>query len=296
MSDVLVRTIDREAGVRVVAALTTDLAREAARRHHASGLGACALGRALTSSLLLATLTKGGERVTVQIRGDGPMGGITVDATDNGDVRGYIFRPEAATAPAEGRARVADVLGRSGVVHVMRDLGLKESYAGQVSLTTGEIDEDVEAYLRVSEQVPSALGCEVIMHEGRIQVAGGVLVQSLPGGTPEQVRESQHALRSGRLWELLQERGLLAHRMAELIYGQPLELLYERPVRFQCRCSRTRVNGSLATLSVTDLDEMIADEGQAEVTCNFCNERYVIDRTELETIRAAVAHGPRQSN
>ncbi|HEX2570123.1 MAG TPA: Hsp33 family molecular chaperone HslO [Polyangia bacterium] len=296
MSDVLVRTIDRASGVRVVAALTTELVREAARRHHASGLGACALGRALTSSLLLATLTKGGERVTVQIRGDGPLGGVTADATDNGEVRGYLLRPEAATAPAEGRARVAEVLGRNGVVNVLRDLGLKERYAGQVSLTTGEIDEDVEAYLRVSEQVPSALGCEIIVNDGRIQMAGGMLVQSLPDGAPELVRESQHALRSGQLWELLQAGGLSAHRLAELIYGQPLELLDERPVRFQCRCSRARVNSSLATLSVTDLDEIIADEGQAEVTCNFCNERYVIGRAELESIRASVAHGPRQSN
>ena len=296
MSDILVRTIDRTAGVRVVAALTTDLVREAARRHHASGLGACALGRALTSSLLLATLTKGGERVTVQIQADGPLGGLTADATDNGDVRGYLLRPEAARAPAEGRARVAEVLGRSGVVNVLRDLGLKERYAGQVSLTTGEIDEDVEAYLRVSEQVPSALGCEVIMQEERILVAGGMLVQTLPDGTPEFVRESQHALRSGQLWELLQADDLSPLQLAELVYGRPLELLDERPVRFQCRCSRARVNGSLATLSITDLDEMIADEGQAEVTCNFCNERYVVGRAELETIRASVAHGPRQNN
>ena len=298
MSDLLIRGIDREASVRVVAASTTELVREAAQRHHAEGLAACALGRALTSSLLLATLTKGGERVTVQIRGDGPLGGAVVDATDDGDVRGYLFHPEAASVPCAGRARVAEVLGRSGVINVMRDLGLKERYAGQIPLITGEIDEDVEGYLLRSEQVPSALGCEVVFAAGRIVACVGVLVQLLPGTDADNnfLREAQHRLRSGELFDLLQHGEVPLHDVARAIYGHPIEFLDERPLRFQCRCSAERVSDVLSLLSTVELDEMIADEGKAEVTCNFCNSTFVVGRPELETIREMVARGPRARN
>jgi molecular chaperone Hsp33 len=308
MSDLLVRGIDRAAGLRVVVAVTTDLVREAARRHGAEGLGACALGRALTSSLLLATLTKGDERVTLQLQGDGPVGGITADATA-GEVRGYLTHADRARRPCDGRGRVVEVLGRHGVVNVLRDLGLKERYQGQIALITGEVDEDVEGYLRTSEQVPSALGCDVVVEGGEVIAAAGVLVQALPeeiaghaasmpseprGESP--VRAAQHALRIGVLWEALQRGGASPRQLAETIYGGPLEFLDERQLRFACRCSRDKVEESMTLLGTVDLDEMIAEDGQAEVTCNFCNTRYLIDREGLERIRDVVAKGPRERN
>jgi molecular chaperone Hsp33 len=301
MSDVLVRAIDRDAGLRIVGAITTDLVREAARRHDAEGLGACALGRALTSSLLLATLTKGNERVTLQLEGDGPIGGITVDATDAGGVRGYVAHPERARVPCRGRGRVVDVLGRNGVVNVLRDLGLKERYQGQVPLITGEVDEDVEAYLRQSEQIPSALGCDVWIDDGAVVGAAGVLVQALPeglgveGANEAVVRGAQHALRTGVVWDLLRAGVTSARAIAEGAYGRPLEVLDERPLLFQCRCSVERVEETLGLLSTVELDETIA-EGQAQVTCNFCNAVYVIERPRLERIREAVAKRPRERN
>src|SRR5262245_31723382 len=141
MHDHLIRAIARKANVRVASTVTTGVVIDGARRHQLSPAATCAMGRALTSGLLLATLTKGGERVTVQISGDGPIGTITVDATDAGDVRGYAARPHAGPAlasPAD-RCTVADTLGRVGVVNVLRDLGLRELYQGQVALTSGEI-------------------------------------------------------------------------------------------------------------------------------------------------------------
>jgi molecular chaperone Hsp33 len=301
MPDVLVRGIDRDAGLRILAAITTDTAREGADRHGALGIGACALGRALTSGLLLATLTKGDERVTLQIEGDGPIGGATVDATDSGDVRGYLLHPAAAPQACGGRCRVVEALGRTGVVNVLRDIGLKERYQGQITLLTGEIDEDVEGYLRSSEQVPSALGCDVLLDGQAIAASAGVLVQALPGGESESVRPAQHALRTGAVFDFLRShRGPLgaaqARELAESVYGRPIEFLSEQPVRYRCRCSVERVEGMLALLTTVDLDEMIADQGHAEVTCNFCNSRYVVHRPALERIRATVAHGPRGNN
>lgn len=313
MSDLIVRGIDRVAGLRVVVAVTSDLVREAAERHGAEGLGACALGRALTSSLLLATLTKGGERVTLQLQGDGPIGGITADANDAGDVRGYIIHGDRARHDCAGRGRVVEVLGRNGVVNVLRDLGLKERYQGQTALTTGEVDEDVEGYLRSSEQIPSALGCDVVVEGGRVLAAAGVLVQMMPealGGSPEAqamiaehsdeaahaVREAQHALRIGVIWDFLRRGATSPRALAEEVYGHPLEFLDERALRFRCRCSMERVEDSMTLLSTVDLDEMIADEGRAEVTCNFCNEKYVVPKDRLEVIRQIIAHGPRGRN
>ncbi len=297
--DHLIRAIAREASLRVVAAVTTDLVADAARRHGLSPAATCAVGRALTSGLLLATLTKGGERVTVQLVGDGPIGSITVDATDAGDVRGYALRPEAGPPVTEARCRVVETLGRHGVVNVLRDLGLEERYQGQVSLVTGEVDEDVEAYLRSSEQVPSALGCEVLLDgAGQVRAAGGVLVQALPGGDPDSVRDVQHALRTGRLYELLAGGEHSAQALAQNFHvAEPLEFMgEERSVRFQCRCSAERIGDMLSLLTTVDLDEMIAEDKPAEVTCNFCNTHYRVERPELERIRSHIAGGPRQSN
>jgi molecular chaperone Hsp33 len=291
--DHLIRGVGRNATVRVAAVMSTGVAAEAMVRHHLSPSAACAVGRALTSGLLLATLTKGGERVTVQLVGDGPIGAITVDVTD-GNVRGYAARPNAG--PPDARLPVAETLGRHGVVNVLRDMGLRDRYQGQIALTTGEIDEDLEAYLRTSEQVPSALGCEVVLENGKVRAAGGVLVQTLPGSDPESVREVQHALRTGALYRLLEAGVASPLELAQRVSGiEDLEVLGDdRPVRFHCRCSDDRIVSMLSLLGTVDLDEMIAENKPAEIICNFCNAVYRVDRSELERIRAQVA--PRQSN
>jgi molecular chaperone Hsp33 len=293
--DHLVRAIARETNLRIIAAVTTDLVIEGAHRHQLSPAASCAVGRALTSGLLLATMTKGGERVTVQLVGDGPIGSITVDATD-GDVRGYALRPNAGPVNASGRLAVVETLGKRGVVNVVRDLGLRELYQGQVPLVTGEVDEDVEAYLRTSEQVPSALGCEVVLGpNGEIQAAGGILVQALPGGDTDAIREIQHTLRTGGLYDLLASGERSASILAERFYPHPIEIIGdERKVRFQCRCSAERISETLHLLTTIDLDEMIAEGKASEVTCNFCNTRYEISLRDLEKIREDKA--PRESN
>ena len=301
MPDVLVRAIDRAAGLRVVAAVTTDLVREAARRHQTGGISACALGRALTSSVLVATLTKSGERVTLQIEADGPIKSIVVDASIDGalegQVRGYLSRPRAALSGCTGRCRVVEALGKSGVVNVMRDLGLNDRYQGQVPILTGEIDEDVEHYLRTSEQVPSALGCDVVLDGELVIASAGVLVQALPGAEEDPVRPAQQRIRGGAVYEYIARGGpVSAHGLAEAVYGGPLEFLSEQPLLFRCRCSAERVESMLSLLTTVDIDEMIADPGHAEVTCNFCSTNYIVDRPALERVRQLLAHGPRERN
>jgi molecular chaperone Hsp33 len=298
-SDHLVRAIARDNHLRVAAAITSDVVAEAQRRHQLSPIATIAVGRALSAGLLLATLTKGAERVTVQLVGDGPLGSVTVDAYGAGHARGYALHPDAGAAPGEGRPSTASAIGRHGVVNVLRDLGLKELYHGQVALVTGEVDEDIEAYLRASEQVPSALGCEVVLDStGAVRAAGGVLIQALPGGAAEAISEAQHTLRTGALYELLAGDERSALRIGERIYTeQPIERVGEtRAVRFQCQCSAERIAQTLALLGTVDLDEMIAENKPAEVTCNFCSTHYQMGRSDLERIRAQVAGGPRENN
>jgi molecular chaperone Hsp33 len=296
MSDLLIRAVCRPLSVRIVAAVTSGLCKEAARRHGTSPAVTCALGRGLTAGLILSTLSTGGERVTLQLQSDGPMKGLTVDAYDDGDVRGYPQVPGAwPDARPSGRLRLAGLVGRDGVVNVTRDLGLKDRYQGQTALYSGEVDEDVEAYLRESEQIPSALGCELVLDgEGGVSAAGGFLAQVMPGGNEELIHKARLGLRAGALYDLLHEPAVTAERIAAaLLPDAEVELLDARALRFRCRCSRERIEAMLKTLPSVDLSEM-ASEGQAEITCNYCNEQYVIDAdTILQLLEETV---PKERN
>lgn len=297
MADHLIRALLRTHNIRLVAALTTDLCRTAASRHKATPAAACALGRGLTAGLLLATLSKSDERVTIQVVANGPLRGITVDAYGDGLVRGYPLDAQAAGGVSmAGRQRLAPLIGRDGVVNLMRDIGVRDRYQGQVSLVTSEVDEDIEAYLRDSEQIPSAVGCEVVMDEaGGIVCAGGILAQIMPDSpqdAQDHLRELQHALRTGALYDLLAQgaQPQSAKELLSLAAGprsnrDQLTFFDERPLRFQCRCDLQRIEAMIAGLETLAIDEMIAD-GQASVTCNYCGEVYTVPKEDLLRLRA----------
>ncbi len=273
---------------------STGVAREAARRHGATGAAAVALGRGLTAGLMLATLTKNDECVTLQVLGDGPLGSLTVDASAAGTARGYVKNPSvgrSAVAPGQ-RLALAAVVGRSGLVSVVRDLGLRDTFGGQTPIVTGEVDEDVEHYLNVSEQIDSALACDALVDEsGLLVAAAGILVQALPGSVAgPQVAAARTHLRGGALTRAVAEaagggdlEGLIAQVLGPAL-GH-VQLLDLRPARFHCPCSRARAGASLSLLGQADLAEMILEDGRAEVTCNFCGARYEFTEADLETIR-----------
>jgi molecular chaperone Hsp33 len=292
--DEIVRTALRDHPVRIVAVTTTEVTREAVRRHQAGRAGALALGRGLTAGLLLATLTKDEERVSLQVLGDGPLGALTVDAGSAGTARAYVKHPQVplpATDDAPpGRPSLAGVVGQSGVVSVVRDLGLRENFRGQTALASGEIDEDVERYLLDSEQIASVLACDAIVGaDGAVQMAGGILLQALPGGDGAAVvGAAGEALRAGGLTRILTARPADAASIVTAALGErfgEIRLLDRRPVRFHCPCSESRAATSLALLGNAELAEMILEDGKAEVTCNFCRARYQFDDAALEKIR-----------
>jgi len=296
-----------EGGVaRIVAVTATDVAREAVRRHEAAGAASVALARGVTAGLLLATLTKNEERVTLQLLGDGPLGSLTVDATAAGTARAYVRNVAAGPAAPAGRPRLAPALGTTGVVNVIRDVGLRQSFRGQTSFANGEIDDDCERYLTTSEQIESALRCETVLAtDGALAAAAGILVQALPGGRGAAVVAAARAsLARGALRDALAASGrrdaltpIDPGTLIEDALGDVLgawHALDVRPVRFHCSCSRERAGASLALVGAAELATMILEDGRAEVICNFCRAHHDFTEAELERIRRELrgASGP----
>jgi molecular chaperone Hsp33 len=291
--DEIVRCTVRGGDARVVVVTAAGVAREAARRHEATGAAAVALARGLSAGLLLATLTKDQERVTLQLLGDGPLGGLTVDATSGGTARAYVRN---AGVPLSGgprsRPSLAAAMGRDGIVNVVRDVGLAEGFRGRTPLVSGEIDEDCEHYLTSSEQIESALRCETVLDaQGELLASAGILVQALPGGRGAAVvQAARERLHGGALVAALAAGGPAADAggLVEEALGEVLgawTALEARPVRFHCPCSRERAGASLALLGAAELHAMILEDGKAEVICNFCRARHDFDDAELERIR-----------
>lgn len=299
MTDRFARAVHRDLNLRLVAILAPELCRLAARRHRATPAASCALGRGLLSAILLSTANPTRERVTVQLLADGPLKGVIADAYEDGQVRGYPLDPEACPdEPMDRRQILAKLIGRDGLVNVVRDIGVRERVQGQVNLVTSEIDEDVEAYLRQSEQVPSALGCELVMdNAGGILAAGAVLLQLMPDSPPSTqvlLREAQMALRGGELFDALKAGVAGPMDLVRLVLGPHAagaELIDEQPAEFRCRCDRGRIEALVRALDPAELDGMI-EEGRSEITCNFCNEVYVLSREDLLRIRGERAPQP----
>lgn len=295
--DEIVRGIVAGGVARIIAVTATDVAREAVRRHGATGAAAVALARGATAGLLLATLTKDEERVTLQLLGNGPLGGLTVDATAAGTARAYVKNVSAGPAAPADRPRLGPAVGTTGIVSVLRDVGLRESFRGQTPIATGEIDEDCERYLTTSEQIESALRCETVLAaDGTLTAVAGILVQALPGGRGAAVvAAGRTALAGGALRRALEpgpgrDAGtpLDAGTLIEDALGDVLgawHALDARPVRFHCPCSRERAGASLALLGAPELAAMILEDGRAEVICNFCRARHEFTEEELELIR-----------
>ena len=286
--DEIVRSIVRTRSIRVVTVTSTGVAREAARRHGAGTAGAVAMARGLTAGLLLATLTKDDERVTLQVLGDGPLGGLTVDAASGGTARAYVKNPEISLPPRHGteRASLTAAIGKNGIVSVIRDVGLRESFRGQTEIVSGEIDDDVERYLTDSEQIVSALACDAVLaSDGEIAWSGGVLLQALPGSDgAELVTAARAQLASGGFARLV-AAGSPATAIEVALEGEPVQELDRRAITFHCPCSYERARASIALLGPAELAAMIVDDGQAEVICNFCRARYHFDDAALAILR-----------
>ncbi|HZS08296.1 MAG TPA: Hsp33 family molecular chaperone HslO [Blastocatellia bacterium] len=296
-NDHLIQAVAADATVRAIAAVTTGLVDEASKRHGASGTASAALGRALTGALMLGRTFKDLERITLQFRGDGPIGTITAEASAQGTVRGYINNPAADLPPNEqGKLDVAGVIGQ-GMMHVIREAAYemgftKEPYYGSVPLVSGEIAEDIVYYLSVSEQIPSAVSLGVFVgpdevRDCRVIAAGGFLIQTLPGAGPEMIAAIEASVsRAPHATEMIRQ-GARAREILQIALGDiPFEVLDERPVEFRCTCSYERAVNIVSCLERDEVEDMLEKDKGAEMTCHFCNEVYWLDEAALEKILA----------
>lgn len=290
MADQLIRATAAGGGIRAVGVITTRLSEEARQRHNLSYVATAALGRAMSAGLLLASSMKRSEsRVNIRIRGNGPMGGLMVDAGIDGTVRGYVDNPDVELpANPKGKLDVGGAVGNDGYVYVVRDVGYGYPYSSTVELVSGEIGDDITHYLASSEQTPSALSLGVFVDPNGVQAAGGLLIQVLPKAAEDpalvELLESRLSTLQG-FTPLLQAGKTLPMIFEELLGDLGLELFPEtKLVRFHCSCSFDRVMGALKLLGEAELRDMIETDQGAEATCHFCGEIYKANIDQLEQL------------
>lgn len=288
MTDYLVRATAANDFVRAFAVTTRGVTEEARKRHNLSPVTAAALGRSMAGALMMGVDMKGEkDLLTLQFLCDGPIGGITVTADSHGNVKGFVENPDVVLPPNSfGKLDVGGAVG-SGRLRVLRDIGLKEPYVGEVAIQNGEIAQDLTYYFAVSEQVPSvvALGVLVNMQDQSILESGGYIIQLMPDCPEEIIAELEKACTSADPVTTLLRNGETPESILEKILGGlDIHITDRRDVRFRCDCSRERVTGALIAMGSKELRSMIADGEPVELNCHFCNTNYTFSVEELRSV------------
>lgn len=290
LPDEMIRVTAADGMIRAFAARSTDMVREAQRIHGTSPNVTAALGRLLTGGVMMGAMMKDEEdRITITIRSDGPMKGLTVTADNQGHAKGY---PTVAAVPLvekyPGKLDVGASVG-NGNLTVIRDEGLKEPYSSQVALVSGEIAEDLTYYFARSEQVPSAVGLGVLIDpDGSVRDAGGFIVQLMPGAGDEETDRLEAALKALPPVTSLLDAGESPEDILRRILGdQDMEFLDRMPVSFYCGCSRERVSEALLSIGEKEINEMIQEGEPVDLSCSFCGKKYTFTTEELKELLTA---------
>ncbi len=294
MRDYMIRGTAAGEKIRAVATVTTQMVEDARIRHATSATATAALGRSLTAALLLGAGLKAGQSVMLRVLGNGPIGAIIAQADAEGRVRGYATNPHAdLPETARRKLDVGGLVGRRGTLHVTRDLGMRSPYHGSAPLVSGEIAEDLAAYLASSEQIPSVVALGVLVDRDlHVLASGGLCVQALPGASADVVADLEaRARRLPPITQLVAEGCTPEEILAAALGGMDSSIGATSPVVFQCRCSRRRVEEMLCGLGVEELEALLAQEGRAEVTCRFCGDRYLLERPEVEALITGLRSG-----
>lgn len=272
--------------MRAFAATTKNLV-EAARVHHnTSPVATAALGRTLTAGAIMGSMMKNDtDMLTLQIRGDGPIEGITVTADSHANVKGYVGNPDVMLPPKNGKLDVGGAVG-IGLLQVIKDMGLKEPYVGQTILVSSEIAEDLTYYFASSEQVPSSVGLGVLMNkDNTVRCAGGFIIQLMPFATEETISQLEENLKDVTSVTDFLDKGYTPEQMLEKLIGHlDLEITDTIPTQFYCNCSKERVEQAVASIGRKDIQEMIDEGKDIEVKCHFCNTAYNYTVEDLENI------------
>jgi molecular chaperone Hsp33 len=290
--DKLIRATAKAGQVRIFAAITTDLVNEGVSMHQCAPTAAAALGRMLTAGTLMGTMLKSkGDSLTLHINGGGEAKGVVVTAHADSSVKGYIGNPDVdLPANSKGKLDVSGAIGKDGYLRIIRDLGLKEPYVGQVPIRTGEIGDDLAYYFTVSEQTPSAVGLGVLVDvDMSIKASGGFIIQMMPGAD-----EFLADIITYRLEEIpsiteLIEKGMNAQEILEFIFEDMELKIHEEIVpMYKCDCCRERVERALISIGKKDLEEIYNDDKTEEIKCHFCNKNYEFNHEDIGILLKSV--------
>ena len=286
MKDYVVRATAANSQVRAFAATTRDMVETAREHHNTSPVATAALGRLLTAGALMGSMMKNDTDVlTIQIKGDGPIGGLTVTADSHANVKGYVENPDVMLPPKNGKLDVGGALG-IGLMNVIKDMGLKEPYVGQTILVTSEIAEDLTYYFANSEQVPSSVGLGVLMErDNTVKCAGGFIIQMMPFAEEATIAKLEENLKNVTSVTAMLDKGYTPEQILEELFGDlGVEITDTIPAQFYCNCSKERVEQAVASIGRKDLVELIEEGKDIEVKCHFCNTAYNYTVEDLENI------------
>ncbi len=286
--DYIVNAITSNGAIRVVAADTTELCNRAQEIHKMSPTAAAALGRTLTAAAIMGSMLKSADdSLTIQLNGGGPIGKVVAVGDGNANVKGYVGNP-LVDLPLndKGKLDVGGAIGRDGMLGIIRDLGLKEPYVGQVPLVNGEVAEDLTQYYATSEQLPTAVALGVLVDvDYTIKAAGGFILQVLPGAYDEDIDNVERTIQSiSSVTEMLSNGKKPEDIVEQLLSDYEIEYFDNVPTKYECDCSRDRTDRALISLGKDELEKIINEDGKAEITCHFCDNVYKYTKEELETL------------
>lgn len=287
--DYMVRATAADAQIRAFAATTKDLAEYGRKAHNLSPIAAAALGRLMTGTVMMGTMMDNDQDlITVKMDGDGPLKGVLATADRSGNVKGYVTNPYVVMEPnASGHLNVGGGIGE-GTLTVIRDMGLKEPYVGQVPLYTGEVAEDLTYYFTKSEQTPSSVGLGVLVERENLSViaAGGFIIQLLPFASEEVITKLEENLtKFSSVTDILKAGKTPEDLLNIILDGFDIEITDKIDLNFFCNCDKDRVERALMLIGRKELQELIDEGKPVELCCHFCNKKYVFKTSELLEIQ-----------
>ena len=284
MNDNIVRATAGNGSIRAFAATTRDLVQHAREVHHTSPVASAALGRMLTAAAMMGTMLKGDkDLLTLQVRGEGPLQGIVVTSDSKAQVKGYVFNPGVEVPDLiPGKLNESGAIG-AGHMSIIKDIGMREPYAGKIELVTGEIAEDLTYYFAQSEQTPSAIGLGVLVEtDTSIRRAGGFIIQLLPDATDEMIDRLEKKLATIPYVSDLLDMGATPEDILQMILGDfDLKIMDKIPTTFYCNCTRERVEKALISIGKDELEKIIREDKKANLHCHFCSKEYDFNEEQL---------------
>lgn len=287
MADQLLKALAYDGQIRVLVLDSTEVVREAHRRHQTWHTATAVLGRTLAATILLSANLKGEERLSVEILGAGPVGRIMAEGDSNGNVRGFVSNPQVALELNRfGKLDVARAVGLPGVLTVRKLLGKKEIFSGQVPLTSGELAEDFTYYMAVSEQTASSIGLSVLVNQDEtVAASGGFMLQVMPGATDETLDDLEQRINElGRFSELLESQESVEDLLDLLVGKGNSEILEKIPVQFYCPNDRAFFEKGLLSIGRDEIEAMIVEDKGAEVVCHYCNDHFDFTEADLRQL------------